>query len=144
MVRGLARLSFGILSLVLSGGTLTGVLPMLAFGGEESAQASHPTYSLTSVVAPKLFSVSQNYPNPFNAATHIQYGLPEEADVQIRVYNVLGREVTRLLDRAQQPGSYVMHWNGTNDRGEVVPSGLYIVVLLANENYAVRKTMMVK
>jgi len=97
-----------------------------------------------SSAVPDFFTVSQNYPNPFNASTNLKYDLPEAADVQIRVYNILGREVRRLVDRNQQPGSYTAHWNGADDQGEVSPSGLYFLVLLADDNWAVRKMMLVK
>jgi photosystem II stability/assembly factor-like uncharacterized protein len=74
---------------------------------------------------PEVFSLDQNYPNPFNPVTTIQYGLPIESRVNLKVYNLLGQEVATLVDGVQAAAYHHVQWNGLNRAGQVVPSGLY-------------------
>jgi len=74
---------------------------------------------------PEQFSLSQNYPNPFNSETTITYRLPQAAKVNLRVYNLLGQQVCTLVDELQKSGSYTAHWDGRDDQGLELPSGLY-------------------
>jgi hypothetical protein len=77
-------------------------------------------------VIPKSYYLSQNYPNPFNPATTIQYGVPELAKASIVIYNILGQKI-RTYDLGQvQPGRYQMVWDGRNNAGRTVASGVYI------------------
>ncbi|NQU29025.1 MAG: T9SS type A sorting domain-containing protein [Candidatus Marinimicrobia bacterium] len=69
---------------------------------------------------PDEFQLHQNYPNPFNPTTTIQYELPLRSDVQITIYDLLGRDVTTLVSETQDAGYKSVHWNATN-----VPSGMY-------------------
>lgn len=115
-----------------------------AYSSESGHGALSPNVAMSSGIVPQYFEVSQNYPNPFNVSTNLDYDLPDKADVEVNIYNILGREVRRLVDRRQQPGSYTAHWDGTDDQAQVVPSGLYFLVLLADDNWAVRKMMLVK
>lgn len=75
--------------------------------------------------APVAFSLGQNYPNPFNPATTIRYTLPEQANVRLVIYNVLGQEVRTLVNELQSPGAYSVVWNGTDHVGRFVASGIY-------------------
>jgi hypothetical protein len=74
---------------------------------------------------PKGFVLSQNYPNPFNPSTRIRFSTEETAEIQLYVYDMLGRLVSRLADRTYYPGEYSVVWNGTNDQGMSMPSGMY-------------------
>jgi|GEM_PF-4605080 len=89
---------------------------------------------------PVRFSLSQNYPNPFNPVTTIEYQLPEKAQVNIVVYNVLGEKVTELINGIQQKGYYSVTWDGMSADNKPVPSGLYIYRMKAG-NYAETKRM---
>ena len=103
----------------------------------------HPTYALSkarqvslndpgSIILPKGFEMLPNYPNPFNPSTTIAYTLPEPAAVTITVYNVLGRQIDRLLIRQQQaPGNYKMQWTPGNSAHSINNSGVYILKLTA-------------
>jgi len=75
---------------------------------------------------PLRFTLQQNYPNPFNPTTTIEYALAKQTHVSLRVFNVLGEEVARLVDREQPAGVYRMQWNGKDARGQALPSGLYL------------------
>lgn len=83
---------------------------------------------------PITFELSQNYPNPFNPSTTIRFGVPahvtEGAAVQVRIYNTLGELVRTLVDEKMFPGQYAVEWNGKNDRGETVATGIYIYQLV--------------
>jgi hypothetical protein len=74
---------------------------------------------------PKAFTVLNNYPNPFNPETNIQYALPIEAKVMLRIFNLLGKEV-RVIDEGTKPtGKHIVKWDGKNDHSENVASGVY-------------------
>lgn len=72
------------------------------------------------------FALGQNYPNPFNAETVIEYALPENAQVTLRIFNVLGQEIITLVDDFQAAGIHRARWNGINLFGRVAASGVYI------------------
>ncbi|MGE5432844.1 MAG: M4 family metallopeptidase [Syntrophomonadaceae bacterium] len=74
---------------------------------------------------PSRFSMEQNYPNPFNPTTTIRYSLPAGTDVKVVVYDISGRRVAELVNNFQAPGTYNVTWNGMNDMGERVSSGIY-------------------
>jgi hypothetical protein len=93
---------------------------------------------------PEHFSLSQNYPNPFNPRTSISYALPGDAHVRLCVYNVLGRKVAQLVDEPQTAGYKTVWWDGTDQHGDQVASGVYFYRLEAGEFFEVRKMMLVK
>jgi parallel beta-helix repeat protein len=93
---------------------------------------------------PKEFAVSQNYPNPFNPSTLITYALPKTSMVSIKIYNMLGQEVKSLLNSERQPGVYTIQWNGDNNFGQHVASGVYIYRVTAGQNIKTMKMMLLK
>ncbi len=93
---------------------------------------------------PTAFRLAQNYPNPFNPSTMISYELPVEADVKLVIYDILGREVARLVDQIQQAGRYRVTWNGTNRLGVSVSSGVYLYRLRAGDFVEVKKIILSK
>ena len=103
---------------------------------------------LNAAEAPSRTVISQNYPNPFNPATTIQYRLPEAADVTLSLYNLRGQAVRTLVQENQKPGDHSTAWNGENEAGERVPSGVYVYRLQArapDRTYTVsRKIMMLE
>ncbi|MCH8306162.1 MAG: T9SS type A sorting domain-containing protein, partial [Candidatus Marinimicrobia bacterium] len=74
---------------------------------------------------PEKYTLSQNYPNPFNPETTIKYELPFTSDVKLLIYNLLGQEVFRLEQFAQQAGEHLVRWNGRNMQGSELSSGIY-------------------
>jgi hypothetical protein len=80
---------------------------------------------LIEVAAPKTFELSQNYPNPFNPATHIRYQLPQATQVSLTIYNMLGQEVRKLVDAQQPAGYHTAIWDGRDNSGRSVPTGVY-------------------
>ena len=89
---------------------------------------------------PTTFQVYQNYPNPFNPSTIIQYSLPQAKKVRIVVYDISGKEIALLADKYQNAGTYNVTWNGNNNSGQPVASGIYFYTVQAG-NYAQTKKM---
>jgi parallel beta-helix repeat protein len=75
---------------------------------------------------PTVFALEQNYPNPFNPSTTIRYQLPEAGTVRIAIYNMLGQQVRTLVSSGQTPGYYTLQWNGADDNGRILSSGMYV------------------
>ncbi len=78
------------------------------------------------ITDPAGFELTQNYPNPFNPSTNIAWNLPQDARVSLRVYDMLGREISTLVNAPLSAGGYITTWNGTDDHHQVVPSGIYM------------------
>jgi hypothetical protein len=95
---------------------------------------------------PREFALHQNFPNPFNPDTTIKYELAESADVTLQIYNVLGQVVRTLVgSEAQNAGRYQIRWNGMDDRGVPVSSGVYFYRISADGKFQnVRKLMLLK
>jgi hypothetical protein len=77
-------------------------------------------------VIPKDFSLSQNFPNPFNPVTTIPFALPSRSRITIKIYNIMGQKVKTLIDGTMDAGRHQVSWDGKDDRGLKVASGLYI------------------
>jgi hypothetical protein len=93
---------------------------------------------------PREFLLLQNYPNPFNPSTTIQYALPKELLVTLRVFDIQGRQIATLADGKQSPGTYAYRWNGRDDRGASLSSGVYFYVVRAGEYSATKKMVFLK
>jgi hypothetical protein len=93
---------------------------------------------------PDAFTVSQNYPNPFNPSTEISYALPEAGNVNLEIYNILGQQVKTLVNEFQDAGNYVVTWNGDDETGATVASGVYFYRVVAGEYKEVKKMVMMK
>jgi hypothetical protein len=93
---------------------------------------------------PVAFKLFDNYPNPFNPTTTIKYSIPEKADVQLTVFNMLGQEVTTLVKTTQNAGTYSVKWNGKNNFGSQLASGIYLYHLKAGNFVVTRKMVMLK
>ncbi len=81
--------------------------------------------ALRKMTIPAEFSLRQNYPNPFNPETHIKYSLPEPADITISIYDVNGHLVRTLVSGEMVPGVHSVKWNGRDNNGKKVVSGVY-------------------
>ncbi|MYA21712.1 MAG: T9SS type A sorting domain-containing protein, partial [Gemmatimonadetes bacterium] len=107
--------------------------------------ANGASLSLSLQTLPAAFSLADNFPNPFNPATTIQYALPQAADVELTVYNVLGQPVRTLIAEHQNAGRYVVEWDATNDSGHSLSSGMYFYRLQAGgEFHEVKKMLLLK
>lgn len=115
----------------------TGVNASLA--NEEIATLSGQTSLL-----PERVTLLPNYPNPFNAETTFEYGLPEPAEVRLMIFNVHGQMVRRLVNGSQPAGFVKARWDGRDEVGQVVSSGIYFVQLRAGNHQVIRKITLQK
>ncbi len=90
------------------------------------------------------FQLYQNFPNPFNPETTIQYSLAQASDVTLTIYNPLGQVVRTLVQDHQSMGNYTISWNGNDNRGTSVASGVYLYALHAGTFKEIRRLMLVK
>lgn len=82
--------------------------------------------------APTEFCIASVYPNPFNAATLIEFALPEEGNVNLEIYDLLGQRVLTLFDNRASAGSHRVIWQGKDNAGRDVPSGVYFLKLVSD------------
>jgi hypothetical protein len=83
---------------------------------------------------PTKFVLSQNYPNPFNPSTSIEFSIPVNSNVTLTIYNLLGQVVTTLVNEEVSAGHYSIVWNGADDNGYQVSSGVYLYEMKTNGN----------
>jgi hypothetical protein len=101
-------------------------------------------FSSMSPVIPTVFELSQNSPNPFNPDTEISYDLPEAADVELDIYNILGQKVITLVNEHKDAGSYKVVWGGVDSYGSPVASGVYFYRINAGEFKDIKKMVLMK
>lgn len=93
---------------------------------------------------PFLFELSENFPNPFNPVTTITYRLEESGDIDISVFNLMGQKVRTLVRGRVESGRHVVIWNGRDDEGRLVSSGVYLYRLHGERHSITRKMMLLK
>lgn len=96
------------------------------------------------VAGPYQFALYKNYPNPFNPTTTIQYELAKQVSVTMTVYDLMGKQVKTLIRKDQPAGAYSVEWDGTNDKGLTVSSGIYLIRIDAGEFVKSQKMMLIK
>ena len=113
----------------------------LGFWATVPPEATAPTAieAVASDAVPTQFVLDQNYPNPFNPATHIRYALPTSEQVRLAIYDVLGREVSVLVDRQQAAGTYEVAFDADG-----LPSGLYVYRIEAGSSHQARTMLLLK
>jgi hypothetical protein len=92
----------------------------------------------------KTYTLQQNYPNPFNPTTQISYQIPVAEKVSLKVYDILGQEVKTLVNGAVEAGTHSVEWNGTNNAGQQVASGVYIYTLRAGKHQLNKRMTLVR
>ncbi|HMZ05423.1 MAG TPA: FG-GAP-like repeat-containing protein [bacterium] len=97
-----------------------------------------------SAIIPEDLQLEQNYPNPFNPSTHIRFAVPQASNVRLTVFNLLGQKVRTLIEDYRSSGSYGVVWDGRNDAGLGVASGIYVYRLEAAGRIVSRKMMLMK
>ena len=93
---------------------------------------------------PSGFTLGQNYPNPFNPRTTIMYGLATASRVKIVVHNLLGQPVKTLFEGEQTAGNYSVVWDGSDEYGEPVSSGIYFYRMTAGTFIETKKMLLIK
>ncbi|UCG93988.1 MAG: T9SS type A sorting domain-containing protein, partial [Candidatus Aerophobus sp.] len=97
-----------------------------------------------SAALPMEFSVSQNYPNPFNPTCVIAYALPTDCQVKLSIYNILGQKVKVLVDEYQNAGYRSVTWDGKDDQGQEVSTGVYFYRVQAGNFMQSKKMVLTK
>ena len=124
-----------------------GEISLLSAGFESSVTTELSREALALKVAlPKAFALSQNFPNPFNPSTTIAFDIPEgkEVSVRLNVYNMRGQLVRTLVNELKSEGSYQIQWDGTDNYGRRVSSGVYFYRITTGEFSQTRKMVILK
>ncbi|MBI2501700.1 MAG: T9SS type A sorting domain-containing protein [Candidatus Latescibacteria bacterium] len=93
---------------------------------------------------PQRFSLSQNFPNPFNSSTVIRFELPQSREVELAIYNLAGQKVATLLAGEREAGAYTLRWDGKDDSGKELASGVYLYRLQGGGKVETRKLLLVR
>lgn len=93
---------------------------------------------------PEEFLLSQNFPNPFNMETTIEYQLPHSCHVELKIFNLLGQEVRTLIQQKKEAGYFRVNWDGTDNSGRYVNTGIYIMIFQASNFSQTRKLIVLK
>ncbi|MDZ7261999.1 MAG: T9SS type A sorting domain-containing protein, partial [candidate division KSB1 bacterium] len=96
------------------------------------------------ILEPETFALFQNYPNPFNPETEICYQLAQDTHVTLKIYNLLGQEVRTLVDKEELAGHYTVRWNGKDENGLNVASGVYLYHITMGNFMATRKMILLR
>jgi len=105
--------------------------------------AANPLFEGDNTV-PEAFALKQNYPNPFNPTTTVQYDLPENDNVSIVIYNILGKQVATLVNGFQLAGTYQLTWDAKNTSGAQLSSGIYFYQIRTSKMSLVKKMILMK
>lgn len=90
------------------------------------------------------YSLDGNYPNPFNPSTTIRFALPEAATVRLEIYDAAGSRVRTLVEEQRDAGLYASTWNGRDDEGRLMTSGVYFYRMSANSFSSMRRMVLLK
>jgi hypothetical protein len=93
---------------------------------------------------PGKFDLTQNYPNPFNPSTQIKVTVKERSNIQIVIYNILGKEIKTFLDENLPAGEYTIQWNGKDNEGNDLSGGVYLIRMIAGSYQKTIKTILLK
>ncbi|MBP65616.1 MAG: hypothetical protein CL727_07620 [Chloroflexi bacterium] len=107
-------------------------------------KVENPLVEIDESFIPNVFALHQNYPNPFNPFTTVRYDLPEDAMVNITIYNMIGRQVRTLISNHQSAGYKSVQWNATNDAGSPVSAGIYLYMIQTGEFRQTKKMVLLK
>ena len=133
---------------------ITGTWTIIATDGILDTYADNGPFTLTidgsklnineSDLIPEIFALHANYPNPFNPTTTINYDLPEQAQVTLGIYDLLGKQIKTLVNQSQDAGNKTAVWNGTDNLGRQVSAGIYLYQIQAGEFTQTRKMLLLK
>ena len=112
---------------------------VLVFHQDQATDVTSPDSRL-----PQAFTLSQNFPNPFNANTVIDYSVDRHSQILIEVFNILGQKVRTLVNSSMPPGRYRVEWDGNDQSGNTVSSGVYLYRIKSNESEQTRKMLLLK
>ena len=106
--------------------------------------AMHMHKAVQVTVQPAEYSLEQNYPNPFNPETRLYFQLPASEEVKLIIYNTRGQIVRHLVESRYDAGRHTINWDGRDNAGNRVPTGVYVYRIKAGDHIAARKMTLVK
>ncbi len=109
----------------------------------EGRATSHGPIAVT-LSPPHIFELEQNYPNPFNPSTTIAFSLPRSAPTSLVIYNLHGQAVRTLINQFMNCGRHIVIWDGRDDKGQPVASGIYFYTLMNEELHKTRRMQLVR
>ena len=121
-----------------------GIVWVGTYGGISCFDPDKQTFVNESYFTPSEFTITGNYPNPFNAQTTLTFILPHEATVNFTIYNLMGQRVRSLLSENLNAGIHSVCWNGCDESGRAVSSGIYLSCLKSGANLTTRRIALVK
>jgi hypothetical protein len=138
-----------VVAQLINGGYYTFYVSAIDTGGNESPLTTvdaTPSALLVEIPTgiPTDFSLHQNCPNPFNPSTMVSFDLPFATNVQLMIYDTMGREVVRLKEDIGLAGYHQVLWDGRDAIGRPLPSGLYIALMRAGNFSASNKMLLLK
>ncbi len=98
----------------------------------------------TNTTSPSKYQLKQNFPNPFNPSTTIRYSLSSPQKIYIRIYDVSGQLVKDIIEEHKQAGEYNVKWNGKNNSGQRVSSGVYYYQMTVGNETQAKKMILIK
>jgi hypothetical protein len=122
----------------------TGEEYILGGSGEITVPSAERFFLELKVVVPATFTLHQNFPNPFNPITTLRYDLPEDNFVMLTIYDMLGREITQLVNIAQETGFKSVQWDAKDSMGRPVSAGVYLYQIQAGEFVQTKKMVLLK
>ena len=117
---------------------------ILESSGEVTVPSSERFTLEFKAVVPATFTLHQNFPNPFNPITTLRYDLPSDGLVTLSIYDMLGREITQLVNTPQTAGFKSIQWNATDSMGRPVSAGVYLYQIQAGEFVQIKKMVLLK
>lgn len=126
-------------------GSATGAFRLSNLLVLDAAGRVNPVQDVQSLdLKPRDFGLDQNYPNPFNPSTQIAYRLPEDSNVRLVVFNILGQQVRTLVNGRVSAGAFSIAWDGRDEAGRQVASGVYLYRLDAGKFKAIKRMTLLK
>lgn len=122
------------------------------FGGEDQFDnvVSHvekldlQTSMKEEIVSPSELELEQNYPNPFNPTTHISFKIPQKSKVFLEIFNIFGKRITTLVNDELDAGKHTVEWNGRDEYGNLVASGVYFYRISTGKTSITKKMTLLR
>jgi hypothetical protein len=137
--------AWSVLSLVLDLGLPRTLYVRTSVAAYAASIVARPTsVELQPTETPANFALERNYPNPFNVSTTIRFSLPAREMVRLTLYDLAGQQVVTLVRDARQAGTHTVTWDGMDDRGRALASGVYLCRLQADDQREARKLLLLR
>ncbi|MBK7105924.1 MAG: S8 family serine peptidase [Ignavibacteriae bacterium] len=129
---GKIKIKTNFIGFEVNKGTIVSLGHLYNFPNSENDNGKEELQKTKEEFIPIEYSLSQNFPNPFNPTTKIKYNIPYNSQIGIWIYDIMGKEIKSFNDISNTSGVYELEWNGTNNYGEQVSSGIYLMKFNAN------------